>query len=269
MTNIIRSAKSGSHWTHNELLAYRITVTPIQPQAFFGQEADPPLTGLVDPALLTCPVNPKESPHLSDASYYFLRHLYDATTSSQESAVDDFARELLRVVGFIERGLILRNRFIIPLNICGDATKVAQTDVCLADGDSLILLVLQEDKSNFNDSDPEPQVIAEAIAAYQNNNDRRIRMHLPRLHSMTIPCITMVGTRPTFYLVPVTQDLSNAVSSGQYPRVETTALKCVTVAGRNRSLSEGMESPEYRRVAFQRMVAFKALAKGHWEKFLV
>jgi hypothetical protein len=30
-----------------------------------------------------------------------------------------------------------------------------------------------------------------------------------------------------------------------------------------------MEVPEYRRVAFQRMIAFRAIAKSHWEKFLV
>ena len=270
MANIIRSAKSGSNWTRNELLAYRITVTPVQPQEFFGQEADPPLTGL-DPALLTSPVKPNDAANLSDASYNFLLHLYDATTSSQESAVDDFAHEFLRVVGFRERGLMFRTQFTIPLSICGDNNAVAQTDVCLrlADQRSMILLVVQGDKRNYNRPDPEPQVIAEAIAAYQYNNDRRERMGLPTLHTMTIPCITMEGTRPTFYLVPVTLELSDAVSTGQWPSVETKALMSVTVAGCDRPLSEGMEVPEYRRVAFQRMVAFKAIAKSHWEKFLV
>jgi hypothetical protein len=41
---------------------------------------------------------------------------------------------------------------------------------------------------------------------------------------MTIPCITMSGTRPTFYLVPVTQELSTAVIGGVYPATETTVL---------------------------------------------
>ena len=59
---------------------------------------------------------------------------------------------------------------------------------------------------------------------------------------------------------------------GKWPDVETKVLMCVTVAGRHRLLSKGMEVPEYRRVAFQRMIAFKALSKSHWEnpeKFLV
>ena len=268
MANIIRSARSGSDWTRNDLLAYRITVNPILPQEFFGQKADPPLTGL-DPALITSPVNPDNDANLSDDTYIFLEYLDVATISSQESAVDDFARAFLRIVGFEERGLILRARFIMPLCICGDSNTVAQPDVCLADRRSMILLVVQGDKRNYNRPEPEPQVIAEAIAAYQHNNYTRERMGLPTLHTMTIPCITIEGTRPIFYLVPVTRELSDAVITGQWPSVETKVLMCVTVAGRHRPLSEGMEVPEYRRVAFQRMVAFKAIAKSHWEKFLV
>jgi len=206
---------------------------------------------------------------VSDDTYRFLSYLDLATNAGQETAIDDFARELLRIVGFEERGLILRTRHTIPLSICGDISKVAQTDVCLLDRRSTILLILQEDKTIFNPSDPEPQVVAEAIAAYQYNNQKRQRMDLPALSTMTVPCITMIGTRPTFYLVPVTKELSDAVITGQWPKAATEVVKCVTVAGHNRRLSEGMETPEYRRVAFQRMIAFKALAKSQWEKFLV
>jgi hypothetical protein len=266
MANLIRSAKSGSDWGRNELLAYHITVDPIPPQEFFRQEADPPLTGL-DPALLNSPLDLDDA-NMSDDTYRFLAYLDFATNTSQETAVDDFARELLRVVGFEERGRILRTRHIISLSICGENNTVAQTDVCLVDRRSTILLILQKDKTIFNPSNPEPQVIAEAIAAYQHNNERRAGMGLPTLNTMTVPCITMVGTRPTFYLVPVTRELSDAVTTGQWPEVETKVLKCVTVAG-HRRLSEGMEVPEYRRVAFQRMIAFRAIAKSHWEKFLV
>ena len=74
---------------------------------------------------------------------------------------------------------------------------------------------------------------------------------------------------PHLLLSAVTQELSDAVITGQWPTVETKALKCVTVVGHNRRLSEGMETSEYRMVAFQRMIAFKALAKRQWEKFLV
>jgi hypothetical protein len=265
MANIIRSAKSGTDWGANELMAYNITVNAIPPQEFFPQGANVPSTGL-DPALITAALDADD---VSDDTYRFLTYLDLATNAGKETAIDDFAREVLRTLGFEERGLALRTRHIIPLSICGDISKVAQTDVCLLDRRSVVLLVLQKDKMIFNPSDPEAQVIAEAIAAYQYNDQKRQRMGLHPLDTMTIPCITMIGTRPTFYLVPVTKALSDAVITGQWPAVKTEVAKCVTVAGHNRRSSEGMETPEYRRVALQRFIAFKALAKNQWEKFLV
>ena len=79
-------------------------------------------------------------------------------------------------------------------------------------------------QNNFQSFNPEPQVIAEAIAGYQHNNERRAGMGLPTLNTMTVPCITMVGTRPTFYLVPVTRELSDAVTTGQWRYQSTEGL---------------------------------------------
>lgn len=59
-------------------------------------------------------------------------------------------------------------------------------------------------------------------------------MGLSTLDTMTVPCITMTGTRPIFYLVPVTQELGGAVINGKSPEVETKVLKCVTLVGHNR-----------------------------------
>ena len=81
----------------------------------------------------------------------------------------------------------------------------------------VILLLVQEDKTAFNLSNPESQVIAKAIATFQYNNKKRADLDLPALDMMTILCITMVGMRPFFYLVPVTQELSDSVALGQQP----------------------------------------------------
>jgi hypothetical protein len=57
--------------------------------------------------------------------------------------------------------------------------------------------VLQGDKTVFNiKAQPEAQVIAEAIAAFQYNNEKRQTRGLRPLDAMTTPCTTMVGTRP-------------------------------------------------------------------------
>jgi len=132
----------------------------------------------------------------------------------------------------------------------------------------VVLLVLIEDKT-ISKTDAESQVIAEAIAAFQFNNQKREERGLVGLAASTI-CITMSGTRPTFYLVPVTQEpeLSTAVIGGVYPATETRVLKCVTVAAHTRRVSEGMEDTEYRKLALKRLLAFGTLAKSHWNPFL-
>ncbi|TFK20062.1 hypothetical protein FA15DRAFT_682699 [Coprinopsis marcescibilis] len=85
----------------------------------------------------------------------------------------------------------------------------------------------------------------------------------PVLEVMTIPCITMFGPTPTFYLVPVTRELSDAVMTAQYPTSETRVLKYVTVAAHQRRISDGMADPEFRKLALKRFLAFKSLAKSY------
>jgi hypothetical protein len=270
MANLTRSAKSGSDWSINELLAYRITIKSLSPDQFFRSGADPSLDHL-DPALLTAPPGTSD-PQLSENTTQYLGYLDLATVATQESLIDDFARETLRLLGFSGRNLILTTRYIIPLTICGETNRTAQTDVCLLHRPTLILLVLVEDKTLSNRTDAESQVVAEAIAAFQFNNHKRESWALPPLQSMTIPCITMSGTRPTFYLVPVSQALSTAVATGQYPPTETEVFKCVTilrhVAGHQRRASDGMENIEYRKLALRRFLAFKTLSQTHWESIL-
>jgi hypothetical protein len=161
--------KSGSDWGRNELMSFNITVTTILPEQFFRQGANLSLTGL-DLALITAPL---DATNVSDDTYHFLSYLDLTTNTSQKTAIDDFTHKLLCIVGFEECGFILCTHHTISLSICGDNNKVTQRYVCLLDQQSTILLVLQEDKTIFNPSDPEPQVVAEAITAYQFNNQKR------------------------------------------------------------------------------------------------
>jgi hypothetical protein len=264
--NFIRSAKSGSDWSKNELIAYNISVSPVLAEEFFSSVAEPSLDHL-DPNILTAPAG-AEGANLSDAVIAYLGYLDLAVSATQESSIDDFAVRTLDLLGFNERGTVVATRYAIPLTICADSNRIAQTDVCLLHRPTMVLLVLIEDKTLSNRTDAESQVIAEAIAAFQFNNQKREERGLAGLAAMTIPCITMSGTRPTFYLVPVTQELSNAVIGGVYPATETRVLKCVTVAAHIRRVSEGMEDTEYRKLALKRLLAFKTLAKSHWNLFL-
>lgn len=136
----------------------------------------------------------------------------------------------------------------------------------MVDPDTKMIQVIKENKAARNIQRPEPQVIAEAISAFQHNNRIRQFMGLPALVQMTLPCITMVGTHPAFYLVPVTNMLSNAVLNGTYPLSRTRVRRCrCEVVGVN----GGMENPAYRTHALQYYVAFRVLAKSYWEMFSV
>lgn len=92
----------------------------------------------------------------------------------EESAVVDFAMQLLRTMSYAGRALgrYLRSRKAIPLYISGKWVQ-GEVDVCLmSDNDEYILLV-QEDERHIQITDPESQLIAKAIAAVQSNNRTR------------------------------------------------------------------------------------------------
>ncbi|KAF8799454.1 hypothetical protein BYT27DRAFT_7263917 [Phlegmacium glaucopus] len=241
MANALRSAKSGSDWSRSELLAYNITISSVTPNQFFQHGADPR----------------RRIP----------RYLDIVTNATQESAMDDFAAYTLGLLGFNECKTLVRTRYVISLTICSDAdTRATQTE-CLLRRPTLVLLVLVEDKTISNRTDAEAQVVAEAIAAFQSNNMKRGDSGLPLLNSMTIPCITMSGTRPAFYPVPVTQDLSNAVILGCYAATQTQVSKCVTVGTHAQHANEGMGDTEYRKLALKCLLPLERRRKAIGNNF--
>ncbi|CAA7268341.1 unnamed protein product [Cyclocybe aegerita] len=135
----------------------------------------------------------------------------------------------------------------------------AKTDVCLMNDLELLLLV-QEDKRLSSDEDPEPQVIAKAIAAFYQNNLRRKQSGLQPLPSKYIPAITMIGTAPIFYRIPVTTMLLEALATATYPRGETTVLRFIPpVPTQERYRNDGMHPLVNRRTILQCFEAFKAV----------
>jgi hypothetical protein len=106
-----------------------------------------------------------------------------------------------------------------------------EVNICLMDSSTEMVYIIQENKTMRNPHDPEQQLIAEAIAAFQNNNNIRQGKGLDPLDKMTLP---MVGTRVTFYLVPVTDELNNTRSWRQ--RCENANAKSMasTAAWRTR-----------------------------------
>ena len=104
MTELIRSAKSGSDWTSNELEAYNITVEYQNAATFFGTH-NLPQPATVNPAVFTA-TGPDDAS--DDGVYEFLRtmDLAMSPAPAEESAVDDFAVLLLRALGYTTRGRV-------------------------------------------------------------------------------------------------------------------------------------------------------------------
>ncbi|KAH9975094.1 hypothetical protein BGW80DRAFT_1300213 [Lactifluus volemus] len=271
MANSIRSETSARNWSASDLLAHNITVQCQSAPDFFGSE--PGSIDHIDPDLLL-PTDlsfSSTTANLSDDAYRFLAHLYLASHEHpcQKSTIVDLSRSILDATGFCERDIVSKRDHDIPHTFCGYRTTRA--DVCLFHFTShSILLVVQvecdETTTNSESADPVPQVIAEAIATFQYNNRKRAASGLPILDTMTVPCISMVGTKPTFYLVPVTSQLSTCVISGLHPS-HPTVVQCCPLPSQL-SVFKGMEVLDYRRTALQYFDAFRDLARVNWTKFI-
>ena len=251
MANIVRLARSGSDWTSNELVAYHIVIQEQDQVQFF----DGPLPEYAGPVGF---IEHEDRVQGLDASSLALIKRLDLAMKileGEESAVDDFAAELLRVMGYERDETIVRTRKNIRLHMCGEVVH-AKTDVCLLDVSSEILLLVQEDKTHMNPSDPEAQLVAEAIAAFQENNAKRVNdLFLEPLEMQVIPGITMVGTFPRFYKIKVTADLDHCVRFGLYPETQTVVYRHTPrVPGRR---SDGMRPLDNRKLVLRCYEAFK------------
>ncbi|KAJ7079721.1 hypothetical protein B0H15DRAFT_804287 [Mycena belliarum] len=256
MANIIRSAKSGSDWTHNETDAYNIHLSFQDATTFFGVAQLP--APMIDNEILTVQ---DANDTVSDANYDLLSLLDIAMDASnpQESAVNDFAVSLFHALGYIHRPRVARTRQELRFLICGES-KYAKPDVSILDRsmDDIILLV-QEDKRLGGPTDAYAQLIAEAIAAYQVNQSTRTASGLPRLQSLVVPGVLLVGTSPTFYKVPLTEELVRCVERGEYPTTPTiVAVHLPDLPRPHRRWVEGMKPLDNRRIILECYEAFKA-----------
>lgn len=105
------------------------------------------------------------------------------------------------------------------------------------------------------------QVIAEAVAAFYET-DRKCRRASPPAHQVIL-AITMVGTVPAFFKIPVTKKLLNCLNKGTYPSQKTTVLKYTPsipdqVRHPTGMIQSGIRPLESRRIVFQAYEAFKS-----------
>jgi hypothetical protein len=254
MTEIIRVCKPGSKWTQDDLKSFNISVLEKSEEEFFGISLEIVSLDGVPDGLVNLEWPSTDDPDSCDILIHL--DLAMSTLGSGESAIDDFASRLLEILKFNRIGQVIGTRRDIKMVMCGKNTH-AKTDVCIIDKKGIFFLI-QEDKSYMKFPDPEPQIIAEAIAAFQHNNIRLKYSKSKDIKDHVFPCITMIGTYPTFYKVKVTKELDEAVRLGKYPKYETLVEKFNPIDDES-GYSYGMKPLRYRKRILQSFIAFRGI----------
>ncbi|KFH61749.1 hypothetical protein MVEG_12409 [Podila verticillata NRRL 6337] len=214
--------RAGGDWDTSVLEYFRVEFVDVDSfEDFFG--IPPPI--LEEPVLTFC--NMQINPMDIDASVALttdmqlkrtLRSLHRAVRDEThpESAVDDFGADVLKLCMYDEVKSIGTNP-LLKLKMCGEFV-FAKPDVYVYTSSGDIIFLIQEDKRYMTSGDydlenTEAQMVAEAIAAFQQNNRKRALTRDVR-DSQLLPCITMLGSYPIFYLFEVTTTLANHVRDG-------------------------------------------------------
>jgi hypothetical protein len=236
------------------LHAYHIEVIPETAATFFGNKNLPATT--TSPAILAHETYPP-AVLPNDADQLFFDYLKEAImTPGEKSAITDFTAHLLHLLGYDEPDGIIFRRQYIPLLMCSTNTH-AKADVCIIDmplETSPIRLLVQVDKRK----NPEPQLIAGAIASFQSRNHLLSAAGLPALNTAVIPGITMVGTTPTFYKIDLTTTVVDAIKHKEFPTQTTTVHKLTPpVEVPSKLRQEGMQPLNNRAIILSCFEAFK------------
>ena len=230
--------KSGSDWKEDELDFFRIKVTRVTSfQEFFGtKHSQVPFEPDVEEflSLDLSDLTTRQKIDLSGIRSRIVKtvlkdlvavtktHRNEEPLPRKGSAVDDLSKSLFQMFEYDSEDRSIRTRENFDLEMANGRTR-STPDLCIESMDLSIKLVVQEDK-NFNVGNdkhlanplwgkghhPEPQLMAEIIAAFQENvriYERTARDEIPS--EQTIPGIVMLGTCPTFYTTKITAQLSD------------------------------------------------------------
>lgn len=258
-------------WTSKDLVSYSITMVDVAAAELFKGTSSSVFDELdVDPLVVSGTL---QSPDLDITLYRYFKSI-STLSSSPHVVTTEFCRRTLELLNYTDRASDLYIHWSIPFTCCGKPA-LAEPDLCLVGPGNMVLLALMHDKTLANglSQDPEPALMACAIAAFQHNNYVRASHGAPPLDIMTIPCVAMVGTRPLFYLVPVTLMLSKAAMLGLSPVPNKTEVKKCVVAlpPKNGRLQLGgdMDRVEFRKLALLRLAQFYTIAKANWSLFAI
>ena len=263
--------KPGSEWDDDDLKYYRMCICDADYISFFGESSN---------NLYKDDINTFLSYNLSSVTVQqeidwsaikpksvmtVIKDLIAVTKTHrfEECAVDDLARSILQLFDYDEGDRAIRTREVLDLDMAKGKTQ-ATPDICIETMELSIKLLIQEDKSynvgndrHFMGHNPEAQLIAEAVAAFQENvkiYKRFGKVDVPE--DQLIPGIVMLGTCPTFYLIPIDACLSDCIKYGTQP-AKDTLVKRYKIPSLPMNISDAMLSQRHARLISECYQSFK------------
>ncbi|RDB31040.1 hypothetical protein Hypma_000145 [Hypsizygus marmoreus] len=118
------------------------------------------------------------------------------------------------------------SRRTLRMVTCGEKTyaKVEGSVESLWGEDTF--LVVRQDNELKPWENPEAQLVACAVAAFQMLDEHRWSAGVAPLDKKVVIGITMLRTQPTFFKIPVTAELAQCVKVGMYPANPTIVSGC-------------------------------------------
>ncbi|TFY65647.1 hypothetical protein EVG20_g5438 [Dentipellis fragilis] len=278
MAHLPRRAKSANDWTETDLEAYNIHLRAEDAATFFG-------TTELPQSPIGQEVLDVEDAHdiKNDDSANLVKYIGGAMRG-EEPAVLPFVPTLLTDTGYPKDGQLVAQRNDFPFFVCGE-WRHARTGATLFDpGETTTLLVVQNDhrfgahdgeddfddsdsedsdSGYLNDRDPNPQLVAAVIAAFHCRNLSRELSGRRAVEPKVMPGLVMAGTLPTFFKIPITAPLLDAVHEGTYPAEPTIVSMHIPDLPNPDRWREGMKPLENRRHILRCLEAFRGFVQDY------
>ena len=200
MADLKRSTKPVSQWTSNELLAFNIRVEDAGVEAFFN------IPQLPTPTVSTTILDNFDKSHLNLCR---TATVYKRSAEEPPSSID-LSLFLLNLLEYVTIGHSLHGLWAKLSFLMAGQRIIARIDLFLKSVDGLheYLLIFHEDnvsclnhtflrlactivQCQHSNQDPEAQVIAKAIIAFDHNNCQRVKSGLQCLPAKDICAIVM------------------------------------------------------------------------------
>lgn len=118
MAQLIRSAKSGSGWSDNELFAFNIVIQDVDAATFFGTPQLP--ATCISPVILNNVARPPPPAVVTKEERIFFEFLNRANVL-EKAAVGDFAGHILRMLDFDGHKRSITTERELTFTMCGTA----------------------------------------------------------------------------------------------------------------------------------------------------